>query len=278
VSVVVIIVGVVVLIAYALSDPAPVRGTAPRTATAAGVLVELSHVPPSTFDTVGVNVAPTPLTLPTIVRNEPSLVADGKPLVLFVGAEYCPFCAAERWPLIVALSRFGHFRSLHNAQSASLSVFPGVQTFSFVSSSYSSTYLAFEGTELYSDSITATGTFARVAEPTAQQAALMARYGVGGASAGSLPLVDIANRMVATTSGFSPSLLVGLSQATVAGSLDQRGQTTTTPPTAGETAGRAIVASANALTAGICLATGQQPTSVCAGSGVRAAAISLGLP
>ena len=46
----------------------------------------------------------------------------GKPEVLFVGAEYCPFCAAERWPLIVALSRFGHFGALHNMQSAPLSV------------------------------------------------------------------------------------------------------------------------------------------------------------
>ena len=49
-----------------------------------------------------------------------------------MGAEFCPFCAAERWPLIVALSRFGRFTTLHNMQSAQLSVFPAIQTFSFV--------------------------------------------------------------------------------------------------------------------------------------------------
>src|SRR5438552_15983758 len=29
--------------------------------------------------------------------EEPPLTADGKPLVLYVGAEYCPYCASERW-------------------------------------------------------------------------------------------------------------------------------------------------------------------------------------
>src|SRR5438270_1263439 len=30
-----------------------------------------------------------------------------KPVFLFVGAQYCPFCAAERWAVVKALSRFG---------------------------------------------------------------------------------------------------------------------------------------------------------------------------
>ena len=35
---------------------------------------------------------------------------DGKPLVVFVGAEYCPYCAAERWVMVMWLSRFGTFK------------------------------------------------------------------------------------------------------------------------------------------------------------------------
>ena len=42
----------------------------------------------------------------------PPLTSDGKPLVVYIGAEYCPFCAAERWPMVVALSRFGTFSGL----------------------------------------------------------------------------------------------------------------------------------------------------------------------
>jgi len=40
------------------------------------------------------------------------LTADGKPLVLYVGEESCPYCAAERWSLILALSKFGNFTGL----------------------------------------------------------------------------------------------------------------------------------------------------------------------
>ena len=40
------------------------------------------------------------------------LTADGKPLVLYVGAEYCPYCAAERCAMVQALSRFGTFSNL----------------------------------------------------------------------------------------------------------------------------------------------------------------------
>ena len=94
---------------------------------------------------------------PTVLSHQPPLESAGKPEVLFVGADYCPFCAAERWPLIVALARFGHFTTLHNMQSAQLSVFPGIQTFSFVGTAYSSPYLTFSGVELYSDSIDADG-------------------------------------------------------------------------------------------------------------------------
>ena len=35
--------------------------------------------------------------------NRPS----GKCLVFFMGAEFCPFCAAERWAIVGALDRFG---------------------------------------------------------------------------------------------------------------------------------------------------------------------------
>jgi hypothetical protein len=108
----------------------------------------------------------------------------------------------------------------------------------------------------------------------------VARYGggeVNGNSTGqatATPFVDVANRMVATTSAFSPVLLLHLSQQAIAASLAQATATggQTVDPT-----GQAIVASANQLTAGMCAATGQQPASVCATPGVRAADAALGL-
>jgi hypothetical protein len=269
-AVAVIIVAVIALVTYALSDTPVTLQTVHRTTVAGDVVAQVSNVPPAVFDAVGTDAPDTTLVAPTVLTGQPALETGGKPEVLFVGAEYCPFCAAERWPLIVALSRFGHFTQLKNMQSAPLSVFPGTQTFSFVGATYSSRYVAFSGVELYSDAVNAEGAFARIATLTPVETIAVARYGVRPgptASPGTFPFVDIGNRMVTSTSGFSPAVLVKQSQAAIAGGLSQAGDPIT----------RAVVASANELTAGICAVTGHQPGSVCTSKGVRDTEASLGL-
>ncbi len=219
----VILVGVIALVTYALTDPPPAQQKVQRATAPPDVVAQLAKVPASVFDAVGATAPDTELVDPTVLSGQPPLVEDGKPAVLYVGAEYCPFCASERWPLIVALSRFGHFTGLKNMQSAPLSVFPGTQTFSFVGSSYSSRYLAFTGVELYSDAVDARGTFARITTLTPAQALVVARYGSRAgstATSGSYPFVDIGNRMVLSTSAFSPAILVKQSQAAIAGGVE----------------------------------------------------------
>ncbi len=270
-AVAIILVAVIVLVTYALTDPKPRYQTVQRTPVAPGVVTELAKVPTSVFDTVGVTAPDSPLVAPEVLSGQPTLREAGKPEVLYVGAEYCPFCAAERWPLIVALSRFGHFTGLKDMQSAPLSVFPGIQTFSFVGSTYTSRYLAFSGVELYSDAVNAQGLFTRIATLAPVQALAVAHYGQHpgtSASPGTFPFVDIGNRMVTSTSGFSPAVLVKQSQADIAAGLDQADQPTT----------QAVIASANQLTAGVCAVTAQQPAAVCTSKGVREAADSLGMP
>lgn len=279
-AIAVILLGVVGLVAYALihaSSPATVTQTA-RTSPA--VVSMLSTVPESTFDSVGVTVPGTSLTAPQVLTGQPGLTSQGRPEVLAVGAEYCPFCAAERWPLVVALARFGRFTVLHDATSSTQSVFPGTPTFSFAGVRYSSAWITFTGVELYSDEVGADGTFIRIARLTPSQAALVARYrGAGASTTGAAPFVDVGGRLVTTTSAFSPALLAGQSQVQIAAEVvDPPGSTAdpgTTPP---PPAGRAIVAAANQLTAGICASTGQQPPDVCRSRGVRATDGSLGLP
>ncbi len=268
-AVVVILIGVVGLIVYALTGtPTSSSGVVHRVPTSSAVIAEVSRIPTSVFDSVGVTTT-FPLVAPTVLNHQPPLEASGKPEVLFVGADFCPFCAAERWPLIVALSRFGRFTTLHNMQSAQLSVFPAIQTFSFVGTSYSSRYVTFTGVELYSDSVNTQGAFTQIATLTPAQSALVARYGsagAGGPRTGAFPFVDIGNVMVTSTSGFSPGVIEGHSQSAIAGDLSQLH----------DPVGGAIVASANYLTAGICRATGQHPASVCASKGVQSAARTLG--
>jgi hypothetical protein len=270
-AVVVILIGVVVLIVYALTDAPVTQLTVHRVTASSTVMAELSKVPQPVFDAVGATAPDAQLVAPTVLTGQPPLRSSGKPEVLYVGAEYCPFCGAERWPLIVALSRFGRFSRLKNMQSAPLSAFPGIQTFSFVGSDYASRYVSFTGIELYSDALDAQGAFARIASLTPTQAALVARYGTPSGSSssppGPIPFVDVGNRLATSTSAFSPALIVKESQVTIAADLTQPGDAVT----------QAIVAAANQLTAGICASTGQQPGSVCSSKGVRGAADSLDL-
>jgi thiol-disulfide isomerase/thioredoxin len=269
----VILLGVIVLVVYALTRPSTSKEATAEATTSPGVLADVADVPASTFDAVG-TVSPTyPLTPPSVVQGQPRLTLSGKPEVLYVGAEFCPFCAAERWPLIVALSRFGRFTTLYNAQSASNSVFPNLQTFSFSGATYVSRYLTFVGVELYSDTLTAEGTFTRIAGLTPDQSALVARYGTAGTTGAvaNSPFVDIANVLVASTSGFSPVAITGQTQAAVAGDLAHA-------DAPADPVGQAVVASANQLVAGMCTATDQQPVAVCSSKGVLEAASGLGLP
>jgi hypothetical protein len=266
-AVVVLLACVIGLVIYALAGPAASPGVIHRVRASGAIVSALDRVPTSVFDEVGVTSG-AEMTPPTVLTNQPPLQSNGKPEVLFVGSEFCSFCAAERWPLIVALSRFGKFETLDNMQSASQSVFPGVQSFSFVGSKYTSPYVALTGVELYSDSVDRTGGFARIASLTPSQSALVERYAGTGEKtlqSGTYPFVDIDNMMVTSTSGFSPAVIDGHSQGAIAAALSQPHSPV----------GRAIVASANYLTAGICRADGERPSSVCDSNGVQLAARAL---
>jgi hypothetical protein len=224
----------------------PARSDPGTTALAPSVVQSLSSVTPATFDAVGIPgsvVAPSALG-----RQNPILrAADGRPVVTYVGAEYCPYCAAERWALAVALSRFGTFTNLSGTQSSGSDVFPNTQTLSFYGSSYSSPYLRFDAVEEASNRQVG-GAYQTLQQPTAAQSALLARYD----TAGSIPFLDIANRYVINGASYSPQVLQGLSRAQIADQLNDPKS-----PVA-----QAIDGTANQITAALCAVTGNQPTAV----------------
>lgn len=51
--------------------------------------------------------------------------------ITFVGAGFCPYCAAMRWPLVLAMMRFGHFDNLALSKSGAHDTDPDTATFSF---------------------------------------------------------------------------------------------------------------------------------------------------
>jgi hypothetical protein len=226
----------------------------------------LASVPTTVYDAVGVGspTAPvTPLRATTGGGNAPLWMASDdagrhKPVVFFYGAEFAPYAAAQRWPLVLALSRFGTFRQLGLMQSSPTTAFSNLSTFTFYDSDYTSKYVDMESVERYS-SLNPTGArYLSLQVPNARQSAAVANY---GQSANNFPFLDVANRYVLQGASFTPDVLVGLTQDQIAGDLSSP----LSPLT------QAVVSAANEISASICAVDGQNPTNVCQSRGVEAA-------
>ena len=228
------------------------------TALSPQVVAALS-VPTATLNAVG---SPSGDVLPTKIGNGTVLkAADGKPLITYIGAEYCPFCAAERWSVAVALSRFGTFENLQGTHSSDTDEFPDTQTLSFYGSSYSSPYIDFQPVEEETNQPDGDG-YQALQTPTAAENALVAKYDTQG----SIPFLDIANRYVITGSSYSPQVLQGLSRSQIAADLSN-------PDSA---VAQAIDGTANDITAAIAAVTGNQPSGVGNSATIAAIAQKLG--
>ncbi len=190
-----------------------------------------------------------------------ALSAGGKPSVLYVGAEYCPYCAAERWAMVQALSRFGTFHNLGATHSAARDVFPNTPTFSFHGASYTSDYLAFTGKEIESNQVQGSG-YAPLDTLTSSENAVFTRYSQNGG----FPFVYLAGRYVVNGVQYDPTVLQGMSMTQIADALRDPAS-----PVA-----KAVDGTANALTAALCNLTGGRPGTVCGNPAVAALRSQLG--
>jgi thiol-disulfide isomerase/thioredoxin len=249
---------VATLIAVKLTQ-SPARTAPPASSpTTAQVQRLVTTVPAATFDAVGAGTA---AGLDT-VAGQPALTINGKPEVLYMGGEYCPYCAAERWALAAAVSRFGTLSGLSLIHSSPTDVYANTPTLSFAKASYTSKYLAFVPVEWFGEAADPSTPFGHVylQQPTAQQLALFARYG-----GESIPFVDIGNRYFLPQVQYLPSALAGLTWTQVAAAMRD-------PSSA---VAKDIDGAANVITAAICTLTHGQPAGVCHSAGVTAAAASL---
>jgi hypothetical protein len=184
---------------------------------------------------------------PSIQSKLPPLTEGGKPEFFFAGAEGCPFCAVERWGMIVALSRFGTFSNLHLIQSETLD-FPAVRTFTFYGARYRSAYVAFVPVEVVSNVRRGAG-YVHLQHLTKAQKTLVHRFDPPAET----PFIDIANRFTSFGSTAPPELLGGMTWTAIADSL-------TNPSSL---AAQAVGGEAEVLTAETCVATGGKPARVC---------------
>jgi hypothetical protein len=263
--------GTLVLVRDTYSPPSSPT-TETFNAAPSSLVATVAAVPASVYDTVGVTSPDspvTPLKATSKAGNAPMWMAtvnngQPEPVVFFYGAEFAPYAAAERWPLVLALSRFGTFERLGVVQSSTTTAFADLSTFTFYGDYYTSRHVVLEPVERYG-SLNPTGArYLSLQTPDARQRAAIADY---ASSPTTFPLLDVANRWVLNDASFAPSVLMGLSQDQIAGDLS----TPASPLT------QAVISAANEITASICAVDGQKPATVCGSRGVLAADQALGI-
>jgi thiol-disulfide isomerase/thioredoxin len=229
------------------------------TALSASAARDVTSVPASTLDTVGTGsvLHYNPQAI-TAISGSPPLASNGKPEMLYIGAEYCPYCAAERWAMAVALSRFGTLSPLRGIHSSSTDVNPHTPTLTFYQSTYSSPYLVFTPVE------NETLTRAPLQNTTSAQMALWQKYDSSASGLG-YPFIDFGNKFVIKAPSYDPGVLAGMTWSQVAAALHNPSS-----PVAQGADG-----AANMITAAICKMTNGQPGSVCTAPGVVTASKSL---
>ncbi|HEX4830320.1 MAG TPA: protein kinase [Trebonia sp.] len=243
---------VVVVVSLVLLQPGSRSAGAGAVASGSsidGAVSALTSVPASALDAVGGGAGGVASVLQPVTG--PPLTAGGKPDVFYDGAEYCPYCAAERWALVVALSRFGTFGGLTEIRSSATDTPASIPTWTFRGATYTSKYVAFTPVEeTTSTPDPSTGGYTPLEKPTAAEQGLLRTYNPQGY----IPFIDFGNRFtqVGDLSVLGPASLSG-TWATIAADLKS-------PATSNA---QAVDAAANYTTAAICTLTGNQPASAC---------------
>ncbi len=242
VVVIAVIVGIFVLVANQGGN----SGTSKPTDSS--VLQAINKVDTSVLEAVNTGGLKNPI---TAAPNSPTklLGPTGKPEFFYEGAEYCPYCAAERWSVATALGRFGKFTKLPETTSTSNDTYPNTATLSFYGSAYSSSYIDFVSVEETTNQSNGSGGYVTLQTPTADELQIITKYNTSGG----IPFISIANQYLEQGPAYVPDVLTGLSQQDIASKLSD-------PNSA---VAKDILGGANYLTASICAVTGNQPASVC---------------
>lgn len=241
VVVIAVIAGVIAVVALTHKTKSNPAGD--KTAAQASVVKAVATVSDATLTKIADG---TVLTLPVPVTGEPALTAGGKPEVLYIGAEFCPFCAVERWALAVALSKFGTLTNLGEVRSGTKD--GNYASLDFLNSSYTSKYLTFTAVENEDRNR------ALLQKVTAAQNALWLKLTNNKPG---FPFIDFGNKLAYTVNvPLDPSVLGTLDQAQIAAQLND--------PTS--KIAQTVGGGANDDIAAICTMTNNQPSSVCSSS------------
>jgi hypothetical protein len=257
---VIVVVAVLVILSLHSGSGSANDASEPVTGTAlpASVVKNVLTVPDSALAAVGTGsvLSFTPHPVPPLTG--PPLTSAGKPEMLYIGAEFCPYCAAMRWSMAVALSRFGTLSPLRGIHSSSTDVDPSTATLTFYKGTYTSKYLTFTAVE------NQTRTHGALQNTTAAQQQLWERYSPQGQTG--YPFIDFGNKYLINGPIYDAGVLAGLNYQQISADLHN--------PSSQVAQG--ALGAANFVTAAICKTTNGQPGNVCTAPGVVKAAAHLG--
>ena len=258
--VVIVVVFVVIKVAGGSSKPSSTQDSLPAPVVASAALVSsVTGVPDSVINAVGIGGSS--VNAPSTLSNQPPLTSGGKPEVLFIGAEFCPLCAAERWAMVQAFSRFGTWTGLQTTTSSPWDSDPATATFTFRDAKFTSQYFTFVPVEHETNDNHGAGTRAPFQPLTKAQTNLWSTYSSKFGISPGFPFVDFGNKVFVLANSYDPGVLQSLTQEEIAKKLSNPAD----PVTQG------IVGTANYLTAAVCKLTGNQPASVCSATAVKSA-------
>lgn len=204
-------------------------------------IISQLHVSGSVSSNVGIGLASAS---PAKIVG-PELTLNGKPVIIYIGAEFCPYCAMERWGLVIALLRFGNFSGLEYMTSSATDIGPNTPTFTFVNSTYNSPYLVFQPYELAD----------KLGNPL--QTAPKEYMAIFLKAGGGYPFTDYANESEQIGTNLANpgdlNIVSNMNWSTIANKLQNSSSLQS----------MALVGSANLITAQICKITNDTPQSVC---------------
>ena len=185
----------------------------------------------------------------------PKLGSGGRPEIMFICAEYWSKCAAERWALVMALSKFGTFTTLKGTISSATGASPKTPTFSFYGAVYSSKYLTLVTDELETNTDVGGGEYPLLQPPTIQEMTIMKAWDRAPytTTTFSLPFAYIAGTFLLTTAQYDASAIAQTSFQAAASIMSSG-----TGPVS-----RHAEAAAGYLVADFCALTRDQPARVC---------------
>jgi hypothetical protein len=253
--IVLVIVAVFIVIKLTQGSPSSSGGSSTGTLLPASVSSQVTGVPADTLNRVGKGAVPafTQGQPPLTAGSGAALTSGGKPQMLYIGAEFCPYCAATRWSMAIALSRFGTLTPLRGIHSSSTDTDPNTATLTFYKTGYTSKYLNFTPVEVQ------TVSRAALQNPTSAENAVWAKYEPNPSTRG-YPFIAFSNKLVLKGPIFDAAVLQGKTWSQIAADLKDP-----TSPVA-----QSVDGAANYITGAICKMTSNQPSDVCTSPAVTA--------